>query len=63
MLACAVSRLNGCMKIFLVIFVWLLMGAILVTGVTLAVKGIFWLLIVGLIGFVAAVIKYGIFSH
>jgi hypothetical protein len=51
------------MNIFLVIFVWLLMAAILVGGVVLAVKGIFWLLIIGLIGFVLAVIKYGIFSH
>lgn len=51
------------MKIFLILFVWLIMGAILVTGVALAVKGIFWLLIVGLIGFIAGVIKYGIFSH
>jgi len=39
------------------------MGAILVTGVVLAVKGIFWLLITGLIGFVLAVVKYGILSH
>jgi hypothetical protein len=50
-------------NIFLIIFVWLAMGAILVTGVVLAVKGIFWLLAIGLIGFVLAVIKYGIFSH
>ena len=39
------------------------MGAILVTGVVLAVKGIFWLLVAGLIGFVLGVVKYGIFSH
>ncbi len=39
------------------------MAAILVTGVVLAVKGIFWLLIIGLTGFVLAVAKYGIFSH
>ena len=51
------------MNIFLVILVWLIMGAILVTGVVLAVKGIFWLLIIGLIGFVLAVVKYGILSH
>ena len=51
------------MNIFLVILVWLIMGAILVTGVVLAVKGIFWLLIIGLAGFVLAVVKYGIFSH
>jgi hypothetical protein len=39
------------------------MGAILVTGVVLAAKGIFWLLIAGLISFVLAVVRYGIFSH
>ncbi len=39
------------------------MAAVLVTGVALAAKGIFWLLIVGLTGFVLAVVKYGIFSH
>ena len=51
------------MNIFLVIFVWLLMGAILAAGVVMAVNGSFWLLIVGLIGFVLALIKYGIYSH
>jgi hypothetical protein len=51
------------MKIFSILLVWFIMGAILALGVVLAVKGIFWLLIVGLIGFIAGVIKYGIFSH
>jgi hypothetical protein len=51
------------MKILLVILVWMIMGAFLAAGVVLAVKGTFWLLIVGLIGFVLGVIKYGIFSH
>jgi hypothetical protein len=51
------------MNILLVMLVWLIMGAILATGVVLAVKGIFWLLIVGLIAFVLALVKYGIFSH
>jgi hypothetical protein len=51
------------MKIYWVILVWLIMAAILVTGVVLAVKGTFWLLIAGLAGFVLAVVKYGIFSH
>jgi hypothetical protein len=51
------------MNIFLVILVWIIMGAILATGVVMAVHGTFWLLIVGLIGFVLAVVKYGIFSH
>ena len=51
------------MNIFLVILVWLIMAAILVTGVVLAVKGIFWLLIIGLTGFVLAIAKCRIFSH
>jgi hypothetical protein len=51
------------MNIFLVIFVWLAMAAILAAGVVLAVKGIFWVLIVGVVAFVLAVIKYGILSH
>jgi hypothetical protein len=51
------------MNIFLVLLVWFVIGAILITGVVLAVKGIFWLLIVGLIGFVLGVVKYGILSH
>jgi hypothetical protein len=51
------------MNIFLVILVWLIMGAILVTGVVMASNGIFWLLIAGLTGFVLAVVRYGILSH
>ena len=53
----------GCMKIFSILLIWLIMGAILATGVVLAVKGIFWVLIVGLLVFIAGLIKYGIFSH
>ena len=51
------------MKIISIILVWLIMGAILATGVVMAVHGTFWLLIVGLIAFVLGVVKYGIFSH
>jgi len=51
------------MKIFSILLIWLIMGAILATGVVLAVKGIFWVLIVGLLVFIAGLIKYGIFSH
>lgn len=39
------------------------MAAILVTGVVLAVKGIFWLLILGLIGFILLVAKVAILPH
>jgi hypothetical protein len=51
------------MKIFLILFVWLFMGAMLTLGVLMAVKGIFWVLIVALVAFIAGIIKYGIFSH
>ena len=40
------------------------MGAILASrAIVMAVKGIFWMLIVGLIAFIAGIIKYGILSH
>jgi len=39
------------------------MAAILVLGVVLAVKGSFWLLILGLVGFVLAVTKIAILHH
>jgi hypothetical protein len=51
------------MNIFLAILIYLLMAAILATGVVMAVKGAFWLLIVGLIGFVLAVTKLSILRH
>jgi len=51
------------MNIFLAMLVYLLMAAILVTGVVMAVKGVFWLLIVGLLGFVLAVAKLSILHH
>ena len=51
------------MNIFLAIIVYWIMAAILVTGVVLAVKGSFWLLIIGLIGFVLAVTKIAILHH
>jgi hypothetical protein len=51
------------MSIFLAILVYWIMAAILIAGVILAVKGTFWLLIVGLIGFILAVTKVGILPH
>ena len=51
------------MNIFLAIFVYLVMAAILIDGVVMAVKGSFWLLILGLIGFVLAVTKIAILHH
>jgi hypothetical protein len=51
------------MNVFLAIFAYLVMAAILIVGVILAVKGTFWLLILGLIGFVLAVTKVAILHH
>ena len=51
------------MNIFLAIFVYLVMAAILVVGVVLAVKGSFWLLILGLIALVLGVTKIAILHH
>jgi hypothetical protein len=52
------------MNAFLAIFVYLVMAAILIAGVLLAViKGSFWLLILGFIGFVLGVTKVAILPH
>jgi len=51
------------MSFFVSLFVWFLMAAVLIVGVILAVKGSFWLLILGLLAFIAAITKIGIFGH
>jgi hypothetical protein len=52
------------MKCFLAILVYLVMALILGAGVLLAViKGSFWLLILGFLGFVLAVTKLAILHH
>jgi hypothetical protein len=51
------------MKLMIVMFVWLLMALLLVAGIVLAVHGNFWLLGLGLIGFILAVAKIGCLSH
>jgi len=52
------------MKIFLAIFVYLVMALILGAGVLVAVmKGSFWLLILGFLGFVLGVTKIAILPH
>jgi len=51
------------MNVFLAIFVYLVMALILIIGVVLAVKGSFWLFILGLIGFILAVTKIAILPH
>jgi hypothetical protein len=51
------------MNVFFALLVWLIMAAILVTGVVMAVNGVWWLLIVGAVGFIGAIAKIGILSH
>jgi 1,4-dihydroxy-2-naphthoate octaprenyltransferase len=51
------------MNIFLAIIVYLIMAAVLVAGVLMAVKGTFWLLILGLLCFVLGVTKISILPH
>jgi hypothetical protein len=47
------------MKFFLAILAYLLIGAILGWGILLAMKGSFWVLIVGFLGYVVAFAKLG----
>jgi hypothetical protein len=47
------------MKFFTAVFAWLVIGAILATGIVLAAKGSLWLLGLGLLGFLFAFAKYG----
>jgi hypothetical protein len=52
------------MNVFLAIIIYLVMAAILGAGVLLAViKGSFWLLIIGFVGFVLGVTKVAILHH
>lgn len=51
------------MNVFLAILAWVIMGVVLTIGVVMATHGSFWLLIVGMLGFIAAVTKIGIFTH
>jgi len=47
------------MKFFLAILAYLLIGAVLGSGILLAVKGNLWLLIVGFLAYVVAFGKLG----
>ena len=51
------------MSFFIGLFSWLVIAAVLVTGIVLAVKGTFWLLIVGALAFLAVFAKYGCAAH
>ena len=51
------------MKLALAFLVWILMGVVLTAGCVLAVKGSFWLLGLGVLGFVVMVGKIGCLSY
>ena len=51
------------MKLLLVMFAWLVMALLLIGGVVMAVLGSFWLLALGVAGFVLAIAKIGCLSH
>ena len=51
------------MKVILAIAVYLIMAAILIAGVLLAVKGSFWLLIIGMLGFILGLTKIALLHH
>jgi hypothetical protein len=51
------------MKLFLAIFVYLLIGAVLSWGILLALAGKPWLLVAGLIAYIVAFGKIGCTSH
>jgi hypothetical protein len=51
------------MKLTLAFAVWIGMGAILAKGLLMAIGGSFWLLGLGLLGFVLLVAKIGCLSH
>jgi hypothetical protein len=55
----------GCrpMKLMLAFLVWGIMGAVLVTGILLAMKGSVWLLAIALLAFIVLVAKIGCLSH
>lgn len=54
---------SALMKFFIAVFAWLVIGAILATGIVLAAKGNLWLLGLGFLGFLFAFAKYGCAAH
>lgn len=51
------------MKFLFVMLIWLIMAAVLVTGVVLAVNGHFWLLGLGTLAFIGGITKFGVYGH
>ena len=54
---------SGRMKFLLAILVWLIMGAVIASGIILAVKGTVWLLLLALLAFIIMVAKIGCLTH
>lgn len=51
------------MKLLMAFLVWFAMAAVLIKGLIMAVNGHTWLLVVGLLGFIALVAKIGCLTH
>ena len=51
------------MNFLLAVLAWLIIGAILVVGIVMAVKGSAWFMIVGLLAFLFAFSKWGCTTH
>ena len=51
------------MNFLLAILVWLIMGAVIATGIILAFKGTIWVLLLALLAFIIMVAKIGCLSH
>ena len=51
------------MKLFLAFAVWIIMGALIGSGLLLAILGSPWLLIASVVGFIIAVGKIGCATH
>ena len=51
------------MKLLMAFVVWIAMGAVLVKGILSAMHGSYWLLTLGVVGFIALVAKIGCLSH
>jgi hypothetical protein len=51
------------MNFILALLAWLIIAAVLTTGILMAVQGSLWLLLLGVLGFILLFSKYGCLSH
>ena len=51
------------MSFYVALFAWFVIAAVLAAGIVMATKGAFVLLIVGMLAFVFAFVKWGCASH